>query len=136
MPLYVQTRPLPWLTLFMARGYLTSEESQRLRSFAEMFGCRLDAVETEIVFYAALAGEYDQAIQGFAWLLRFCGCLARRMDDGTIAGWCRARIITEASKTMRNNVMTYLPEILGEEWDKVCLESAVSVYGYRHSKVR
>jgi len=135
VPLYVQTRLLPWLTPFMARGYLTSEEVERLQSFAEMFGCRLDAVETEIVFYAALAGEYDQAIQGFAWLLRSCGCLARRMDDGTIAGWGRARIITEASKTMQNNVMTYLPEILGEEWDTVVLESAVNVYGYRRSKV-
>ena len=95
----------------------------------------MDAVETEIVFYAALVGEYDQAIQGFAWLLRSCGCLARRMDDGTIAGWCRARIITEASQTMRKNVMTYLPEILGEEWDTIVLESAANVYGYRRSKV-
>jgi hypothetical protein len=132
VPPYLQLRPLPWLTSFLARGYLSTEEAQRLCSFADLFGSRLGTVETEVVYYPAISGEGDLAIQGFAWLLRSCRYLARRTNDGTLSGWCRARVIADAANKTRNKVMTYLPEILDGEDDLARLSEVVA----DHSRAR
>jgi hypothetical protein len=100
MPPYLQTHPLPWIAPYVRRGYLTVDDAERLQHFAEVFGCRLDTVETEVIYYPAISGDLDVALQGFTWLTRSCARLANRLDDGTLAGRCRARIVVEAARSV------------------------------------
>jgi hypothetical protein len=131
MPTYLQTHPVPWLAPYVQRGYLTVDDAERLQHFAEVFGCRLDTVETEVVYYQAISGDLDLAIQGFTWLTRSCACLANRLEDGTSAGRCRARIVAQAAKSVNRRVMMYLPAMLDKPADRALLESVIEERGWQ-----
>lgn len=119
-----------WLRKYVQSRKITPEVADHLLCWIDNFSGYLECLETEKVYYRAIAGETDEAIEAFAKLMRSVVTNAHKQNDKTMRGYCREQLLLDESKELQSRVMTYLPELLDDPRDKVRLQDVVREVGW------
>lgn len=126
---YIEHPKPYWLRHLVRDHRLSSAEGESLAEWSHQFATLLEGLETEKVYYLAASGDVEQAINEFGRLLRSCHRNAKAQDKNLV-GWCKSRIIYEASQQMQRRVLEYLPEMLDDSDSVSLLREVVNQYGW------